>query len=39
MNYTKFINLQADIKFIKIRKREYLVPIFANIKLANRILS
>ena len=32
----RFIKLQADIKFLKICKREYLVPTFANIKLETR---
>ena len=32
----KFMKLQADIKFIKTCKKEYLVPTFANVKLATR---
>ena len=34
--FMKFMKLQADISFIKTCRREYLVPIFANIMLATR---
>ena len=32
----KFMKLQANIKFIKTCKKEYLVPKFANVKLATK---
>ena len=32
----KFMKLQADIKFIKTCKKEYLIPTLANVKLATR---